>query len=147
MAGSIVKEKGRANAEQWRGRIAEQQRSGLSIKQFCEERGLTLWSFYDWRKRLRETGLVRFALVERRSQPEAFSSSNAEVEIVFGTGERLRIRSGVDAATLRTAVAVGTVVEVLKDDSSAGQRARKYVPPCWVLHPYPEERFFASRTF
>jgi RNA-directed DNA polymerase len=23
---------------------------------------------------------------------------------------------------------------------------RKYVPPCRVLHPYPEERFFASRT-
>jgi hypothetical protein len=22
---------------------------------------------------------------------------------------------------------------------------RKYVPPCRVLHPYPEERFFASR--
>ncbi len=23
---------------------------------------------------------------------------------------------------------------------------RKYVPPCRVLHPYPEKRFFASRT-
>jgi hypothetical protein len=22
---------------------------------------------------------------------------------------------------------------------------RKYIPPCRVLHPYPEERFFASR--
>jgi hypothetical protein len=24
---------------------------------------------------------------------------------------------------------------------------RKYVPSCRVLHPYPEERFFASRPF
>jgi hypothetical protein len=23
---------------------------------------------------------------------------------------------------------------------------RKYVAPCRVLHPYPEERFFASQT-
>ena len=104
MAGSIVKEPARAKAEQWRGRIAEQQRSGLSIKQFCKERGLTLWSFYDWRKRLREAGRVRFALVERGSQPEARSSSNADVEVLFATGERLRIRSGVDAATLRMVV-------------------------------------------
>jgi hypothetical protein len=104
MAGSIVDEKAQAKAEQWSERIVEQQRSGLSIKQFCRERGLTLWSFYDWRKRLRETGPVRFALVERGNHPEASSSSNADVEVVFATGERLRIRSGVDAATLRTVV-------------------------------------------
>jgi hypothetical protein len=104
MATSIVKEKARANAEQWRGRIAEQQRSGLSVKQFCTERGLTLWSFYDWRKRLREAGPVRFALVERRSQAETSCGSNADLEVVFATGERLQIRAGVDAATLRTVV-------------------------------------------
>jgi hypothetical protein len=104
MAGSIVKEEARTRAEQWRERIAEQQRSGLSIKQFCTERGLTLWSFYDWRKRLREAGPVRFALVERRSRREPSSRSNADLEVVFASGERLQIRAGVDAATLRTVV-------------------------------------------
>lgn len=104
MAGSIGTEQARAKAEQWRERIAEQQRSGLSIKQFCTERGLTLWSFYDWRKRLREAGPVRFALVERRSQRAPSSGSNADLEVVFATGERLQIRAGVDAATLRTVV-------------------------------------------
>lgn len=101
-------EEARAKAEQWRERIAEQQHSGLSVKQFCTERGLTLWSFYDWRKRLREAGPVRFALVERRSQRETSSSSNGDLQIVFASGERLHIRAGVDAATLRT------VVEVLR---------------------------------
>src|SRR5215470_5555729 len=38
----------------WRQRIAEHERSGLSVKDFCKERGLTAWSFYSWRKRLRE---------------------------------------------------------------------------------------------
>jgi hypothetical protein len=52
-------------ADGWAERIAAQQRSGMSVKQFCKEQGLTEYSFYAWRKRLREQGPVRFALVER----------------------------------------------------------------------------------
>src|SRR5262249_20287466 len=52
-------------AEEWAERIAIQQRSGKSVKQFCKEQGLTEYSFYAWRKRLQESGPVRFALVER----------------------------------------------------------------------------------
>lgn len=92
-----------AKADQWRERIAEQESSGLSVNQFCSDRGLTAWSFYRWRKRLRESEPVRFALVERGSQVEA-PSSNADLEIVFTTGDRLRIRSGVDSTTLRAVV-------------------------------------------
>jgi transposase len=103
MAESISDEKARAKAELWRERIAEQESSGVSVRQFCEERGLSLWSFYDWRKRLRESGLVRFALVDRRLQREQ-GAGNSELEVVFATGERLRIRTGVDGATLRTVV-------------------------------------------
>jgi transposase len=71
VAETIIENKACTKVDQWRGRIAEQERSGLSIKQFCKERGLTAWSFYDWRKRLRESGApIRFALVERRSESE-----------------------------------------------------------------------------
>ena len=42
-------------ADEWAERIAAQQRSGISVKQFCRERGLTEYSFYAWRKRLQET--------------------------------------------------------------------------------------------
>src|SRR5215471_10726511 len=52
-------------ADAWAERIAAQQRSGRSVKQFCKEQGLTECSFYAWRKRLGENGPVRFALVER----------------------------------------------------------------------------------
>ena len=93
-------EKARIKAEQWRERIAEQERSGLSVKQFCHEHGLSVWSFYDWRKRIRENGPVRFALVDRGRRCEAPVLS-ADLEVVLADGERLRIRSGVDAATLR----------------------------------------------
>jgi hypothetical protein len=98
MAGSIVDTKAQAKADEWQEGIAEQQRSGLSVKQFCAERGVSLWSFYQWRKRLRETGPVGFALVERGTKRQE-GGTNAELEVVFATGERLRIRPGVDGAT------------------------------------------------
>jgi transposase-like protein len=103
MAGSIVEDKAQAKAEQWRERLAEQQSSGLSVKQFCNERGLSSWSFYKWRKQLRQAGTVRFALVERRTQGEQ-GATKADLELVFASGERLRIGRGVDGATLRTVV-------------------------------------------
>ncbi len=104
MAETINESKARTKADQWRVRIAEQERSGLSVKQYCEQRGLTVWSFYDWRKRLRESAApVRFALVEQGSRIEKPAAS-ADVEIVFAGGEQLRIRSGVDGASLRIVI-------------------------------------------
>jgi hypothetical protein len=45
----------------WRGRIAGQRRSGLSIAAFCDREGFSTASFYQWRRRL---GRVR-----RRARP------------------------------------------------------------------------------
>jgi len=87
-------------AEQWRERIADQQSSRTSIKQFCKERGLTEHSFYAWRKRLRGPEPVRFAVVDRGPRQEV--ATEACVELILPSGERLRIASGVDAPTLRT---------------------------------------------
>ena len=101
MSETVTEERAATKNEQWRERIAEQERSGLSVKQFCKEQGLTECSFYAWRKRLRGQGPVRFALVERgavRQEP----ATEASLELVLATGERLRIGAGVDAATLRT---------------------------------------------
>jgi hypothetical protein len=85
----------------WRERIAEQEHSGMSVKQFCKERELTECSFYAWRKRLRKKEPVRFALVDRgatRQEP----TMDGGLELVLVTGERLRIGAGVDGTTLRT---------------------------------------------
>jgi transposase len=101
MAKAIIKGKRPSQADEWRERIAEQARSGLSIKQFCKERGVTPWSFYDWRKRLREPGAVRFALVER-APAERERATEAPLELILPGGVRMHIRSGVDGAMLRT---------------------------------------------
>jgi transposase len=87
-------------ADEWADRIAAQQRSGMSVKQFCKEQGLTEYSFYAWRKRLEESGPVRFALVERSARRQECTAEPV-LELVLATGERLRIGTGVDTATLR----------------------------------------------
>jgi hypothetical protein len=94
-----VQEKTAANLrEQWRERIAEHARSGLSIKQFCKDRGIAEHVFYYWRKRQRPTEPVRFALIDRVG---AACAPEWNLEVVLVNGERLRIGAGVDAATLR----------------------------------------------
>jgi len=96
---TVIEKKATSSKEdQWGDRIAEQERSGLSVKQFCKERGCSEYAFYTWRKRLRNNEPVRFALVERETRRR---ESAAELELVLTTGERLRIGNQVDAATLR----------------------------------------------
>jgi hypothetical protein len=105
---TVIEEKpALAKDDQWAERIAEQGRSGLSVKQFCKERGLTEYCFYAWRKRLRHKEPVRFALVERGAARQA-PATDADLELVLTSGERLRIGNGVKATTLRT------VLEVLR---------------------------------
>ena len=85
--------------EAWRARISEQERSGVSVKQFCAEQGLTEQSFYYWRKRLQTLSSMRFALVE--ADPRRGPAEHASLELVLRTGERLLIGAGVDASTLQ----------------------------------------------
>ena len=87
-------------ADEWAERIEAQRRSGMSVKQFCKEQGLTEYSFYAWRKRLQEKEPVRFALVERSARRQE-RTTEAALELVLATGARLRIGTGVDTATLR----------------------------------------------
>jgi hypothetical protein len=99
----IVMEAKPANpkADEWAERIAAQTRSGVSVKQFCKEQGVTECSFYAWRKRLQESGPMRFALVERSARRQE-RAAEPVLELMLATGERLRIGAGVDSATLRT---------------------------------------------
>jgi len=36
----------------WRRLIAEQERSGQSVREFAQEKGVSAWSLYGWRSRL-----------------------------------------------------------------------------------------------
>src|SRR2546421_12812176 len=84
-----------AKSEYWRERITEQERSGMSVQRFCQEQGLTEQSFYLWRKRLRKQQPMRFALVETGPGRQQ-RATEPDLEVGLGTGERLRIRGGVE---------------------------------------------------
>jgi len=110
MSDTVVEAKAaNPKAAEWAERIAAQQHSGLSVKQFCREQALTEYSFYTWRKRLQESGPVRFAVVERSARRQE-RTAEAALEVVLATGERLRIGPGVDITTLRTVLDVLKVV-------------------------------------
>jgi hypothetical protein len=83
----------------WSKLIAEQEASGQKARPFCRERGIGEYSFYKWRRRLRQSDTVQFALLE--TAPAAITIPDSALELVLGNGERLRIANGVDAATLR----------------------------------------------
>lgn len=50
----------------WRGHIERQAVSGLSIRGYCGEHGLTEQSFYVWRRRLQNGSLAARATADRR---------------------------------------------------------------------------------
>ena len=101
MSDAVIEERpANPKADEWAERIAAQGRSGMSVKQFCKEQGLTEYSFYAWRKRLQESGPVRFALVEKSARPRE-RAAEPVLELVLRSGERLRIGPGVDVPTLR----------------------------------------------
>ena len=108
MTESSVENQGIAKADQWRERIADQERAGVSVRQYCKEHGLAEHCFYGWRKRLRDRQQpMRFALLQTgRALPEP--GKEASLELVLASGERLRIGAGVDTVTLRA------VLEVLR---------------------------------
>jgi hypothetical protein len=70
------------------------------VKRFCEEQGLTEQSFYLWRKRFRKQQPMRFALVETGSAWQQ-RATEAALELVLATGERLPIGADVDPMALR----------------------------------------------
>jgi Transposase len=100
MSTSNVEEQVSGKDDLWRERLAEQERSGLSVRAFCESQGVSPESFYAWRKRLRKQEPVRFALVDQPARPSAWAE--VALELVLANGDRLRISSGVDEGTLRT---------------------------------------------
>jgi hypothetical protein len=95
--------KGISRREYWRDLIQQQARSGQSVSVFCSDRGWTEQSLYYWRKRLSKEAPVSFALV---TADLANNKDGAPLELEFGSGQRLRIPYGVDAATLRMVLAV-----------------------------------------
>ena len=104
----------------WRRTIRKQQRSGLSVRDFCHREGLKGWTFRWWRQKLarrdqepstarqgERTGSAPAFLPVRVVDPEAVSPRPAPpIEIALPAGPTIRIPSGFDTHTLGHVLAV-----------------------------------------
>ena len=101
---------GRARDErkehQWRRWIGEWQTSGLSVRAFCQRRGLTVASFYAWRRALQRRAAEKATFVPVQVLPDAVQTQTSALEVVLADGRAVRVAPGFDAATLRQLLAV-----------------------------------------
>jgi hypothetical protein len=78
--------------------------SGLSVRQFCKQEGLTEASFYSWRKRLSDS--QKPSPSKGLSQPDPFiqvsmpTSKPIILELTLASGHKLHIPSDIDPAFL-----------------------------------------------
>jgi hypothetical protein len=78
------------SAAEWRGIIEQYRQSGMGMKDFCAQEGLTLRTFEEWYRRQRRAEPSKGQFVEVKPQSVGGEGWAAEVE--FPNGVRLRLR-------------------------------------------------------
>ena len=85
----------RRSVLQWERLLGEQASSGVSQRAFCDQRGLSHSSFYNWKRRLgegviEESSAAKF--IELAVEPR--EATQWEVEFTLSQGVVLRVRRG-----------------------------------------------------
>ena len=62
-------EQRRAGADVWRERVAKFPGSGLTVRAFCAQEGISTWSFNRWRSRLAGVGTAQPAAKRNGAKP------------------------------------------------------------------------------
>jgi lambda repressor-like predicted transcriptional regulator len=78
------------SAVQWREIIARYRQSGLTLKEFCVQEGLSFRTFEEWERRQRRAERSKGQFVELKARNVAPSPWVVEVECPNGV--RLRVR-------------------------------------------------------
>ena len=108
---STTKQRCSSKERFWRTVVQQWRRSGLSVRPYCAEHGLSEPTFYAWRRTLaeREAAAGRFVPVRVAAEPSSQRKSDgsaAALELVLDAGRRLRIGPGFDAPTLQRLLAL-----------------------------------------
>jgi transposase-like protein len=96
----------------WRSHVEHQSRSGLSVREYCQQEGFSQASFYNWRKRLQPSRsrsraasaapLPFLELTSLLARPAA--SSSWQMEVTLPNGTTLRLARDFDPAALAHAL-------------------------------------------
>jgi hypothetical protein len=92
--------------QQWRRWIGQWRASGLSVRAFCDRRGLAIPSFYAWRRTLERRAAQVPAFVPVQVVADGLPAQAGGLEVVLRDGRAVRVAPGFDAATLRRLLAV-----------------------------------------
>jgi hypothetical protein len=104
-----MREREAEERKKWLGLISDHAESGQSGAVFCRERGLRVWQFYDWKKRLRASEAARFLEVELQpaeARRQSSVPSDRAIELRIPKGRSLIVEPGFDASHLRALLAV-----------------------------------------
>lgn len=88
-----------AKAAQWRQRLQRFDTANLSVSRFCRREGVSVASFYHWRKKL-AAGADTPSAVQRPSRPCAFkplsitAATSSTVAVHLPGGARLEVPAG-----------------------------------------------------
>jgi transposase len=96
-----------ALATLWQQRLRHFEQSGLSATAFCTEHGLSLPSFFAWRRRLRQQAMAAATdgvSPDTRFVPIRLLPGAPPLELVLPTGAILRLAPGCDLAFVRALV-------------------------------------------
>ena len=92
--------------QQWRRWIGEWRASGLSVRAFCDRRGLAIPTFYAWRRTLERRAAEQPAFVPVQVVADGVPAQASSLEVVLHGGRTVRVAPEFDAATLRQLLAV-----------------------------------------
>ncbi len=105
----------------WREQMSLWQRSGLSIRQYCQQHQLSEPNFYAWRRELARRDVLPVAPAARAKASSVMwmpltvdASTVPVVEVQLPTGAKLRVPAGVESTTLErilTALHQATAVQ------------------------------------
>ena len=94
----------------WRRLVGQWRRSGLSIRDFCAEQGVSEANFYAWRRTIAQrdaagAGFVPIHVVADE-KPAAADARGSGLELLLGAGRVLRVGPGFDGPTLQRLLAL-----------------------------------------
>ncbi|MFO7822274.1 MAG: transposase [Lentisphaeria bacterium] len=89
----------------WKSVFQEYRESGMTVKAFCEEQGISQGLFYKWRKRLREEAGITSAAAGFIELRRAGGSVPSGVSVTTAHGFRIELQPDFDAVTLERLLA------------------------------------------
>jgi transposase-like protein len=90
----------------WRKRLAEWKASGLNVREFCQQEGVTPTAFAHWRKEIAARDARRTEAAEPLFVPvDITPTPAAALDVVLRGGRMVRVPPGFDPVHLRAVMA------------------------------------------